>query len=277
MTRSILIRGALAFDKRPNAFVQQTIPTIRSWFDGELVVCTWKGQEKFVEGIENHIDKLILLDDPGPGFIQAYNRQLISYQNGLAECTGEVVFVARSDFNITKDPFPIWQRVSQKNNGRMQVFEKRVVVGNMMTVHPEKEKPTDAFFRVSDWIQMGQKTDLMKWSSVLQTSQRLYREATRAEDIQTKEYRTEPYGSEQVWLISLLNQYLDSSVNLLNYGSVSLDTAWNVILNNFWVMNTRSSLNAYNLNWNFQSEFHPIYMTETEYLEAYTKLYGTTT
>ena len=274
MKKSILIRGAMAFDKRPTSFVLETIPTIRSWFDGELVVSTWKGQEQHLKGIEKHINKIVLLDDPGHGFIQSYNRQLISYQKGLDECSGDLVFVARSDFNIIRDPFLLWESVPNTNNNMMKVFDKRVVVGNMMTIHPQKEKPSDAFFRVSDWIQMGQKSDLLKWASVMETSKRLYMEAKNVESIHTNEYKTEIYGSEQVWFISLLHKYLGRDINLLNYGSVSLEHAWAAIINNFWVMNTRSTLHAHNLNWQFQPEFHPIYMTEDEYLEAYTMLYG---
>jgi len=274
MKKSVLIRGAISFDKRPTSFVSKTIPIIRSWFDGELVISTWKGQEQYLKGIEKHIDKVILSEDPGPGFIQAYNRQLISYQKGLEECSGDIVFVARSDFNITKDPFILWKNVTNINNNYMKVFDKRVIVGNMMTVHPKKEKPSDAFFRVSDWIQMGQKSDLMKWASVLETSKSLYKQIKNIENINTNEYKSDVYGSEQVWLISLLHKYLGNNINLLNYESFCLDDVWAAIINNFWVMNTRSTLNAYNLNWDFQPEFHPIYMTEDEYLEAFMKLYG---
>lgn len=277
MKNSILLRGAMAFERHPTSFILETIPTIRSWFDGELVVCTWKGQEKYLEGVRDQIDRLVLLDDPGTGFIQEYNRQLVSYQKGLEECSGNIIFVARTDFNILENPFHLWEKVPTANNNIMKVFDKRVVVGNMMTIHPQKVKPSEGFFRVSDWIQMGQKTDLMKWASVLETSQILYKQARKDNRIQTNWYETEQYGTEQVWFISLLNKYLDSKIDLLNYNFVSLNTALMAILNNFCVMNTRSTLKAHNLNWQFQPEFLACYMTENEYLDAYNTVYGNKT
>jgi hypothetical protein len=269
--KTILLRGSISSSKNPTAFVEKSIPTIRKWFDGELVVSTWKGQEKYFEGIENLVDKFVLLDDPGSGFIQEFNRQLISYKEGLNQCEGDVVLVARSDFNITDDPFDIWNSVCNLNNdGKMKVFEKRVVVGNMMTIHPERGSPTDSFFRVSDWLQIGQKTDLEKWANVLTMSKKLYDHAI-SQNMKINDLRSP--GTEHFWFISLLRQYLGVDINMLNYQDMPLDMVWAAIINNFSVKNTRSTLHAHNMNWEFQPEFLSEYMTEQEYDEKFLQLY----
>jgi hypothetical protein len=270
---SILIRGGIAFDKRPKAYVQDTIPSIRRWFDGQIVVSTWKGQEHLLKGLENHIDHVVLSDDPGPGFIQSYNRQLISYESGLSACSGELVLVCRADFDIRSDLFEYWKSVPKKNNGVMQVFEERVIAGNMMTITPNKAEASVSHFRVSDWIQLGKKTDLQKWSSVLEVSKELYRSAKGTDDISTDEYKTEQYGTEQVWFISLLNKFASPKIDLTNYQQQA-DLAWHALLNNFWIMNTRSTLDAHNLNWDFQPEFHPWYTSEQEHKHLYEYVYG---
>lgn len=271
---TILIRGGIAFDKRPTPFISQTVINMRKWFDGELVICTWKGQEKHLEGLDKLIDKVILVDDPGLGFIQSFNRQLVSYEEGLKYCSGNLVLVCRADFDLQKDPFPLWHSVPTTNNGMMKVFENRVIVGNMMTIHPQKTDPRTAFFRVSDWLQIGKKSDLEKWASILNTSKALYKQATGLHTIDTQEYKTESFGSEQVWFIGLLHKYLSKEINLQNYANFPIEMAWAAIVNNFYVANTRSTLGAYNLNWDFQPEFHPWYMTEDEYKIAYNAFYG---
>jgi len=270
---SILIRGGISFDKRPKSFVQDTIPSIRKWFDGQIVVSTWKGQEEHLSGLEKDVDVVVLSEDPGPGFIQSYNRQLVSYESGLSACTGDLVLACRADFDIKSDPFKYWETVPKKNNGFMQVFEERVIAGNMMTIPPHRAEASVSHFRVSDWLQIGKKKDLQKWASVLETSKQLYRSASGLNNICTSEYKTEQYGSEQVWFISLLHKYVSLNLNLLNYTENS-DLAWYSLVNNFWIMNTRSTLDAHNLNWNFQSEFHPWYIREAEHQQVYQSIYG---
>jgi len=271
---TVLIRGGIAFDKRPTSFITQTIPNMRNWFDGELVVCTWKGQEQYIEGLEKLIDKVIFVDDPMLGFIQSFNRQLVSYEEGLKHCSGDLVMVCRADFDVLQNPFGLWDTIPQQNNGLMRVFENRVIAGNMMTIHPKKTDSQTSFFRISDWLQIGKKTDLQKWAGILNTAKSLYKQATGLDSINTHEYKTESYGSEQVWMISLIHQYLTREITLQNYTTFPIELVWAAIVNNFYIMNTRSTLHAHNLNWNFQPEFHPWYMTEEEYKTVFSEFYG---
>jgi len=273
-SNTILLRGSICFDKRPVSFIKESIDSIRKWFDGQLVVSTWKGQEPQLEGLEKDIDNIVLVDDPGPGFIQSYNRQVISYKEGLNVCQGELLLVSRADFYFGSDPFVKWNSVPQKNNGHFQVFKERVIVGNMMTIPPHRAEPSVSNFRVSDWFQIGKKRDLELWADVLETSHHLYLQHTGLQNISTAEYKTETYGSEQVWLISLLHKHGIPNLNLANYSNFSSYDAWCALINNFWVLNTRSTLNAHNLNWTAQSEFHPWYITEDECVNAYYQLYG---
>jgi hypothetical protein len=271
---TILLRGSICFDKRPASFIKEIIPSIRKWFDGQLVVSTWKGQEQHLEGLQKDIDRVVLVDDPGPGFIQSYNRQLISYKEGLKACEGEMLLVSRSDIQFGSDPFTRWASVPQKNNGHFRVFQERVIVGNMMTIPPHRAEASVSNFRVSDWFQIGKKRDLELWADVLETSHDLYRQHTGLQDISTTEYKTETYGSEQVWLISLLHKHGIPTLNLANYSNFSSYDAWCALINNFWILNNRSTLNAHNLNWTAQPEFHPWYITEHECVDAYHQIYG---
>ena len=276
---SILLRGSICSDKRPVSFIKENIQSIRNWFDGELVLCTWKNQYDLLSKEDNkNIDKIILLEDPGSGFVQAYNRQLISYREGLNNCSGDVVLVARTDLNIAKNSFLIWDTIPLKNNGRMKIFDKRVLIGNMMTINPDKTKPHN-YFRTSDWMHLGQKKDLEKLCSVLPTSIQLYEEALRAKLVHGHSYNLidnelgDP-GTEQIWLISLIRQYLKVDIDLINYKKFELETAWDAILNNFCVKNTRSSLNVHNMNYAFQPEDLWCYLTEDDYNNKYTEVYG---
>jgi hypothetical protein len=273
-SHSILLRGGIAFDRRPTSFVRETIPSLRKWFDGQLVVSTWKGHEHHLEGLEKEIDVLVVSEDPGPGFIQSYNRQLISYDVGLKACVGELVFACRADFDIRTDPFGCWQQLPKKNNGFMQVFQERVIAGNMMSLPPQDNRAAETYFRISDWFQLGTRADLEKWCSVLDTSKMLYQQFLGSPDISTKEYRSEVFGTEQVWFISLLNKYVDAGLNLINYHQYDSRIAWCALMNNFYILNSRSTLNAHNLNWNFQPEFHPEYLTEDGYRTILEQMYA---
>lgn len=273
---SILIRGSIAYEKYPTAFVQETIPLIRKWFGGQLVVSTWKGQEHHLRGLEGMIDDVVLSDDPGFGCIQSYDRQLISSKAGVERCSGDLIFVARADFMVKNDPFLLWNRVPASRGSHMAVFENRIIVGNMMTISPNKAEPKISNFRPSDWIQMGTKSDLLKWSGVLEQSHQLYSAATGLTDLTTSEYKSETYGSEQLWLISLLNKYVSKDITLSNYWLCDPYDVWCALINNFAVFNTRSTIGAYNLNWGFQPEFHPWYMTEDEYFQINQQINGRT-
>lgn len=272
---TILFRGSLSYDRYPAVFVKQTIPSIRNWFDGQLVISTWKGQEQHLQGLEKMVDDIILNDDPGFGCIQSYDRQLISYNAGINKCVGDLILVIRADFLLERDPFFLWNRIPPTRGKNMKIFDNRIVIGNMMTISPDKVEKKISNFRPSDWIQIGKKIDLLKWSGILKKSHELYSMETNLVNLKTNEYKSEIYGSEQLWFISLLNQYVDKNITLSNYWLYDSYDAWCALVNNFAIFNTKSTMGAHNLNWQNQPEFHPWYITEEEYFSKNEQLNGT--
>ena len=102
MKKSIILRGSLSYDKHPHNFLNDIVESIRSWFDGELIISTWTGQEHNISSSLN-IDKLVLTDDPGSGPIQHWRRQVISAIEGFNASTGDLVMISRPDIIFKKD------------------------------------------------------------------------------------------------------------------------------------------------------------------------------
>jgi hypothetical protein len=75
--------------------------------------------------------------------------------------------------------------------------------------------------------------------------------------------------------MSAINKYSKDKIDLQKYQFMDVYDAWAGILNNFRVVNTRSTAGVHNLNWNHKSEFHPLYVTEDEYNTAFLNRYGT--
>ena len=48
MKKSIVIRGSISYDRHPKNFLDYIISTIRSWFDGEIIISTWNNQERHI-------------------------------------------------------------------------------------------------------------------------------------------------------------------------------------------------------------------------------------
>ena len=149
MKYSVVIRGKIF------PHTQETINSIRAWFDGEIILSTWKDQE--IEKITGY-SKVVLSPDPGAGPVQQMKRQLVSYKNGLQESTGEVVLVTRSDMVHYKNPFDYFGKLQNKNE-IFRIFEERVIIGNMMTIHPERNCPGETneqrYFRLNDWFRLA--------------------------------------------------------------------------------------------------------------------------
>ena len=160
MNKSIVIRGKI-FE-----CTQTCVDSIRSWFNGELILSTWNNQEIKITGV----DKIITLNDPGPGPIQQINRQLFSYKAGLEATTNDLVMVTRSDISHYKNLFQYYDTLNSYDE-RFKIFDKRVIVSNMMTINPDKDHPhipteQDKYYRISDWFQIGSKKDLFKWVEI---------------------------------------------------------------------------------------------------------------
>tara|TARA_Y100000593_G_C4254054_1_gene308685 strand:- start:182 stop:961 length:780 start_codon:yes stop_codon:yes gene_type:complete len=250
--KTVLLRGKI-FES-----TQQAIDSIRTWFDGELILSTWKHQKHQLQ----NLTKIIYLDDPGPGPVQQSDRQLISYKEGLSHCQEGLTLVTRSDichFKDLSEYFNIHQSVCEKYS----IFEKKVVVGNMMTINPDRTgdgvTERNKHFRICDWFQVGLKNDLNKWCASKDYFHR---------------YKDADLCTEQIWLASLIHQFGNHQIELDTLDKLieSKHLFWDYLLNNFRVINMRTTGQALNMNWAFQPQNVECYMMEEEYEKKYNEL-----
>jgi len=252
--RSIIYRGSVSFPKHPNNFLKKSIEGVRKWFDGEIIISTWKDQKKHIMGI-NDIDKVILSDDPGSGPIQQIYRQVVSYTKGIEACNGDEILVTRTDISHDLDIFNFLYQNKNKNEN-LNVFEKKIVIGNMMTISPySNEKVKD--FRVSDWFQCGNKNDIFKWGDIMGV--------LSLEDLNGLEC------TEQIWSLCVLKKVFGKEINLKNIENIK-PYSWDYIINNFDVYNTKTTLKSINMNWDFQPEFIDCYISEDQYKLKYNNI-----
>ncbi|HBW87063.1 MAG TPA: hypothetical protein DEF82_10095 [Crocinitomicaceae bacterium] len=270
MNRSIIFRGSICSDRYKENNLIHIVSELRKWYNGEIVISTWFGQEEYASGIDG-VDKIVYTQDPGSGLIAHNRRQHVSFTEGVKASSGEVLFVTRTDCLLTKDPFYLMQSNPVKDD-LFRFADSRIVVGNMMTFSPSKcisvQERWDGYFRIGDWFHMGLRNDILKMTDLLEVSEKIN---------QTKNGNQTPNRSvEQLWIMTAINNHKHGSIDTEQYQNISHDDAWAAILNNFRVVNTRSTAGIHNLNWIQQSEFHPLYMDETEYESHFTARYGTT-
>lgn len=257
MSQSVILRGSLFYDKHPENYIERVVNAVRSWFPGELIISTWEGQEEYVTpGLE--IDKVIFTPDPGPGPIQHWERQVISYQKGLEASSGQQVMVTRTDMIHNLDPF---QYVGTYPNSTddLKVFDKKLVVSNMMTIRPDSDEYPNCF-RVCDWFQVGYRDDIFKWSDVLDYVKNL-----------DKSKLNMATCTETLWFLSVLKNKYGDLIDIYDSSNINY-LSWEAIVNNFIILDTKSTLKALNLNWLFQPEYCPPYMDEHTYKKLYSSI-----
>jgi hypothetical protein len=255
MNNSVVIRGKI-FES-----TQECVNSIRAWFDGELILSTWDNQNVNITGI----DKLVLQKDPGPGPIQQINRQLLSYKAGLDAATNETVMVTRSDISHYKNLFSYYKTLNNYDL-KFKIFDNRVVVSNMMTINPEKSHPDvpteiDKYYRICDWFQVGNKYDLYKWVNI--------------HDI-VEQHKSTSLCTEQIWFGGLIKKNHFSNFdlnNIMNYKFLFFD----YLINNFHIIDMKTSGKAINLNWKNQPEDLGCYFMEKEYNNKYINKFGSLT
>lgn len=220
------------------------IVELRNWFDGEVVVSTWKGLEQYA--MIPGVDKVSHVEDPGPGPIQNYDRQVASFFYGVTAAEGEVVCCVRTDCKLTKNIFLNFN--PQPATGKFRCLDYKIVVGNMMSIHPARMHPKDGFFLVGDWVHIGTNSDMRRFGL--------------AYPLLDAEFLDE--CTERGWLLSIINQHAVTQVDASMYHRWSVSDALEAMLGNFTILNTRSTLGVENLKWAFQPEFLPLYITEAE-------------
>jgi hypothetical protein len=254
MKKSVIIRGSVFYDKHPQNFINEVVDSIRSWFSDEIILSTWEGQEKYIDK-NLAVDKVVLTPDPGPGPIQHWNRQVLSYQRGLEVSEGEKIMVTRSDMIHKKNPFG-YLDMYPNNTDNFKVFSNKLIVSNMMTIRPDSDEYPNCF-RICDWFQVGYMNDIRKWSDVMESI--LTFDQTKINELTC---------TETLWFLSVLKNKFGNMINI--YDSSNIDKfAWEAIVNNFIVLDTKSTLHAVNSNWDFQPEYCPCYLNEETYKELY--------
>lgn len=257
MKKSVVVRGSIAYDKHPENFLDSVVNSIRSWFSEELILSTWEGQEKYLKS-DHGFDKVVFTPDPGPGPIQHWKRQVISYQKGLEVSEGDLVMVTRSDIIHNADLFP-YIDTFENSTDDLKVFDKKIIVSNMMTIRPDSDEYPNCF-RVCDWIQLGHRSDIQKWADVLKSVDSL--DTSKLNNLNC---------TETLWFLSVLKNKFGEMIDIYDSSNIN-HLAWEAIANNFVILDTKTTMKAVNMNWEFQPEYCPCYLSESVYKELYNQL-----
>jgi len=254
MKKTIIFRGSVCFDKHPENFLKTSINECRKWFDDEIIVSTWKGQEDYMSEIDG-VDKVIFSTDPGPGPVQQINRQIISFKEGLNNTDSDLILVTRTDVIHSIDIFNFFD-LDKKCTDNLKIFEKKITIGNMMSIIPESNE-TPSKFRLGDWFHLGLKKDLEKWVNIY--------------DLVNSEQILGMSCTEQIWSLCVIKKYLKSILSVNNYSHID-NNSWDYILNNFSIWDTKTDLKSINMNWSFQPEYLNSYITRNHYLNKLNEL-----
>lgn len=244
---TILYRGSISSNKRPNNYLNDSIEELRKWFDGEVIVSTWDDQKIYIN--PSLVDKIIISPDPGSGPVQSFKRQIVSFNQGIKYCSGETILSLRTDMCLSKDVFELFPIVKTESN-KHRIFNNKIVVGNMMTIHPDCNE-AEKNLRIGDWFHLGTKEDLSLICDIIDT-------------IDSEDY-SQFTGTEQAWICTLVKKILHPTKTVSEIYNMN-ELYWPILLNNFIVMNTKTTLGLINKNWVDQPEFHPLYLTERDYI-----------
>lgn len=254
MHNTILVRGRL-FEKTP-----LVIKTIKKWFDGEIILSTWEHED--TNTYNKIVDKIVLTKDPGQGPIQQFKRQLVSYNEGIKHANGENTLCIRSDILCNENVFMAYDNIKKTPKENFKLFNSKILIGNMMSIDPDigvsGEPEHLKYFRLCDWFQCGQTEDIKKFSNII----------SEVDNIKDTNLCT-----EQLWLLLIVKQNLFNNLDINKFESI-IKFNWDIILNNFEIKNTRSSLKIENFNWSFQPEFLNGYITEQKFNNKYEQQFG---
>jgi len=132
--KSIVIRGAICHNNKPNNHINNCINSIRKWFTDELIIVTWDHQKQYLNNTKN-VDNIILLSDPGPGPIQNILRQVYSYKEGILNASGTEILIIRSDMSLSKDIFNFINYDTHITD-TLRIMKNKIIINNIMTINP---------------------------------------------------------------------------------------------------------------------------------------------
>ena len=268
--RSVVIRGGIAFSNHPTPYIQQVIDSIRSWHTGEVILSTWTDQLPATHNLIG-IDKVIYSDDPGPGPVQNFLRQVQSFQSGVSASTGSEILVTRSDICYFRDLFELRNRYPKKTKANLSAFTEKLIIGNMMTIYPRESSKQWGYplvYRPSDWFHVGNREDITRMGSIFSDLQAMDHSALikRHDAV----YNTQnAICTESLWFKMVLNKYVNPNFDLDDWPD---HLGMNALIDNFEVLNMITTARAINLNWTFQPQRLGCFIKEEEYLEEYKKL-----
>jgi hypothetical protein len=246
--RTVIIQGEL-HDR-----INLVVGGIRAWFAGELILSTWdRGTRPTIPGV----DRVLLLEDPGPGPVQNIKRQIVGLKSALEMIDSEVVFKTRSDMIHRKDVFDFF-RHQKGYESEFSIFSDRVVISSVMTMNhdsPPEYRPLSP----SDWFYVGIRKDLERYCDVL------------------KEVDT--YGHlnmccEQLWFLSAIKKYLNLGIDVTKIKDLNSIVKWKLLLNNFVVLNTNRVADAVCLRYRHNCDDNVIYVNEEVFAAKAKEVYG---
>lgn len=259
-SQTIILRGSLSFPKRPGAYTQNVIDSIRSWFKGELILSTWQDQLTEARGLVG-LDRIVLSPDPGDGPLQQMQRQLNSYWAGVNASTSDQLLVTRTDIAHFRDLFEFIETPehSKPSHHGLGIFRNKLVVGNIMTINPDSSE-RQRTFRVCDWFQCGWREDIQKWCFITQELAQI----PKAELDRVWSY--EGICTEKLWQVLVLKKHC-KQLQHLNWADTSAydHLAWAAMVDNFRVLDQIQTCRSLNLNWAFQPQRLNCYVTETQW------------
>lgn len=263
MKQSIILRGSLSFPKRPGHYVQNVVDSIRSWFTGEIIVSTWHDQMNDAQQLIG-VNKVVVSPDPGDGPLQQMQRQLNSYWAGVQACSGDQVMVTRTDILHFRDLFEFIDRYPKTSSFSTKCFDKKLVIGNIMTIDPQAPDNVRTF-RACDWFQVGTRKDIEKWCSIIEELAAI----PRTELDQAWEQNR--ICTEKLWFCLVMNKFSNYKIDWRNTESQDY-LAWPALIDNFVILDQISQARSINLNWAFQPQRMPLYVTNQSYLTKYNVL-----
>lgn len=272
MKKSILLRGRIADEfNLPNRYggvrlnhIQDSINTIRKWFDQEIIISTWKGQEKYLTNISG-VDKIIFLDEPDNGPVGYIKKQIYSLNEGLKHVSGDMILESRCDIIFNKNIFDSYIDLPY-NNSNYKIFDRRILTCSHMSINPDKFDDGPKYFRISDWFHLGFKKDLEKLSDIFDVLNEIPNEIVVPHPWFQFNNCT---CCEQFWNLCLIKKNI-KDIKFCDISEIK-HNHWDYLLNNFLVFNTFSDLGAINKTWEKQPENMDFYITKNEYMNYYKK------
>jgi hypothetical protein len=261
MKKSVIIRGPLQYKNQPYNLIDQVVKSIRDWFSGEVIISTWEDQEQYLNSnfSIDGVDKIVLSPNfkknSSSNIINAWKSQVISYQKALEICEGDEIMVTRSDIIHNQDLFQ-YLNYYPKSGNELKVFSNKLIVSNIMSIRPDSDEFPNCF-RICDWIQVGNRNDIFKWSNVIENV------------LKSDESKLNTMNKvETLWFLSVLQNKFGDVIDIYDSSNIN-KFAWEAIVNNFIVLNATSTMKILNKNYEFLLENCPYYLNESIYQELY--------